>query len=163
LGSNVRHPRHGAPAKVLRAALDALEEVGLEVVAASPIVDSVPLGPSLRRFANAAAIIARDVAPPSLLDTLQAIETAFGRRRQGQAWRARVLDLDIVLWSGGAWTSPDLAVPHRRFRQRGFVLSPAVVIARAWRDPLTGLTVAQLAARLTRPRPAPTSPSGAGP
>jgi 2-amino-4-hydroxy-6-hydroxymethyldihydropteridine diphosphokinase len=58
-----------------------------------------------------------------------------------------VLDLDIVLWSGGAWSSPDLTVPHIAFRERGFVLDPAAAIAPAWRDPVSGLTLRQLAAR----------------
>jgi len=39
------------------------------------------------------------------------------------------------------------------FRTRRFVLDPAVEIAGHWRDPLTGLSLRHLAARLTRPRP----------
>jgi 2-amino-4-hydroxy-6-hydroxymethyldihydropteridine diphosphokinase len=59
-----------------------------------------------------------------------------------------VLDLDIVLWSGGAWASPGLTIPHPRFRTRQFVLGPAASIAPTWRDPLSGLTLRQLAYRL---------------
>jgi 2-amino-4-hydroxy-6-hydroxymethyldihydropteridine diphosphokinase len=81
---------------------------------------------------------------------LQSIEARFGRRRRGQRWRARVLDLDIVLWSGGAWASPGLIVPHVAFRERLFVLGPAAKIAGDWRDPVTGLSLRQLLARLKR-------------
>jgi 7,8-dihydro-6-hydroxymethylpterin-pyrophosphokinase len=45
--------------------------------------------------------------------------------------------------------------PHPQFRRRAFVLGPACAIARGWRDPVSGLTLAQLHARLTRRRPLP--------
>ena len=139
---------------MLRAALQALDaEPGMVLEAASPIVASAPLGPSRRRYANAAAILASDLAPPALLDRLHALEQRFARRRRGRRWGARTLDLDIVLWSEGQWTSPGLTVPHPAYRERLFVLAPALAIARAWRDPLTGLTVAHLATRLRRPCP----------
>lgn len=133
----------------------AMEQAGLAVLAASPIIASAPLGPSLRRYANAAALVRTDLAPPALLDALQHIEHAFGRKRRGRRWRERVLDLDIVLWGGGTWRSRRLTIPHPEWRRRAFVLVPARAIAPAWRDPATGLAVAQLAARLTRRGPAP--------
>jgi 2-amino-4-hydroxy-6-hydroxymethyldihydropteridine diphosphokinase len=39
-------------------------------------------------------------------------------------------------------------VPHPRFRERRFVLEPLASIAPEMIDPVTGLTVAQLLARL---------------
>ena len=154
LGSNRRHSRWGAPEKVLRAALD---ELGVAV--ASPVISSAPMGPSRRRYANAVARLRTDELPPELLARLKAMERHFGRRRGGQRWGSRVLDLDIVLWSGGAWASSGLVVPHVAFRERDFVLGPALAVAPRWRDPLTGLTLRQLHARrnrrLTRPLPLP--------
>lgn len=140
LGSN-RRGRHGAPEAELRAALDAIGGV----VKASPIIATAPLGPSRRRFANAAALIETAEAPPELLARLKTIERDFGRRR-GRRWDARVIDLDIILWSGGAWASPGLVIPHPQFRRRGFVLRPLSAIVPHWRDPLTGRTIRQLAA-----------------
>jgi 2-amino-4-hydroxy-6-hydroxymethyldihydropteridine diphosphokinase len=130
-----------------------LAEAGLEVLALSPVIDSAPVGPSRRRYANAAAIVLSELAPERLLDVLQSVERRFGRSARGERWRARVLDLDIVLWSGGRWRSPRLAIPHPLFRHRSFVLAPAAAIAPLWRDPATGRTVRQLHARLLRPRP----------
>lgn len=155
LGSNKRHHRHGSPPRVLRAALRALADAGLIIERAAPVLSSRPLGPSLRRYANSAAVIATDRRPEDLLGVLKAVERAFGRRRAGQRWSSRVLDLDLVLWSGGAWSSPGLTVPHASFRERDFVLAPALAVAPAWRDPLTQLSLRQLKARLTRPRPKP--------
>ncbi|MBN8484613.1 MAG: 2-amino-4-hydroxy-6-hydroxymethyldihydropteridine diphosphokinase [Sphingomonadales bacterium] len=155
LGSNMRHVRHGSPERVLAAALAALERKGVKVLAAAPVIRSAPLGPSRRRYANGAALIGTKLDPAELLDLLKAVERRFGRTRGGQRWASRVLDLDIVLWSGGAWSSPGLTVPHAAFRQRTFVLAPALAIAPDWRDPLTALSLRQLHARLTRPRPLP--------
>lgn len=155
LGSNQPHPRHGPPRRVLAAALVALSADGLKVIAASPVIESSPVGPSQRRYANGAAIIETLLAPPRLLERLQAIEARFGRKRRGQRWRARVLDLDIVLWSAGAWWDPDLTIPHPLFRERDFVLGPATRVAPRWRDPITNLRLTQLHSRLTRPHPLP--------
>ncbi len=151
LGSNRRHHRIGRPDKVLAAALLALAADGQDVLAAAPIIETPPIGPSLRRYANGAAIIASPLQPDALLALLKRLEARFGRRR-GQRWSARTLDLDIILWSGGSWYSPSplLIVPHPAYRTRNFVLRPALAIAPHWRDPLTGLTIAQLHHRATR-------------
>lgn len=155
LGSNQRHVRFGAPEKVLIAALAELDSKSVKVLSAARIIRSTPLGPSLRRYANGAALVKSKLSPPDLLARLKRIEHKFGRRRSGQRWSARVLDLDLVLWSGGAWSSAGLTIPHPEFRLRSFVLRPAAAIAPRWHDPLTGLSLRQLHARLTRPRPAP--------
>ncbi len=124
------------------------------VRARSPVIDTAPMGAARRRFANAVAELESELSPPDLLRALKRLERDFGRRR-GRAWGDRVLDLDIVLWTGGEWQSRDLAIPHRGLAARGFVLGPATAIAPDWCDPVTGLTLRQLQARLTRPRPLP--------
>jgi len=159
LGSNMRHPRHGPPRRVLAAAFAALDHGRQDVLAISRVIETPPLGPSRRRYANAAALVRSKRTPHEMLARLHKIERRFGRRRTGSAWRARVLDLDIVLWSGGAFAGhdgkADLVIPHPFFRARRFVLDPAAQIAGGWRDPLTGLSIRQLRARLTKPRAAP--------
>lgn len=157
-GSN-RPGRHGAPDREITAALSALPGG----VTAAPIIASAPLGPSIRRFANTAVVVKTSLTPPELLQILKAIERRWGRRT-GRRWGARVLDLDIILWSGGVYDTPDLTIPHSAFRQRAFVLSPIVKLTPDWRDPRSGLTMRQLHARLTRRRALPRrSGAGAGP
>ncbi|AMG74699.1 2-amino-4-hydroxy-6-hydroxymethyldihydropteridine diphosphokinase [Sphingopyxis granuli] len=152
LGSNRRHARHGDPRRVLLAALAAMESVGIEPVDASAIIASAPLGPSRRRYANAVALVASPLSPPEMLDRLKAIEAAFGRRK-GQRWSARTLDLDILLWSGGAWSDAALTIPHPEMARRLFVLRPLTTIAPRWRHPLAQHSIRQLLRRLERPRP----------
>jgi 2-amino-4-hydroxy-6-hydroxymethyldihydropteridine diphosphokinase len=152
LGSNVRHHRYGRPEQVLAAALEALGDAGIKVKRAARPIRSAPLGPSRRCYANTAAVVHTRLDPDELLDALKAIERQFGRRRGGQRWGSRVLDLDVVLWSEGAWASPGLTVPHPNFRMRTFVLAPAIRIAPRWRDPVSGLSLRQLAGRLRSSR-----------
>ncbi len=144
LGSN-RPGRHGPPEREIAAAIAALGGV----TTVSPILRTPPLGPSKRRFANAVAMIETSESPPELLARLKAIERGFGRR-PGLRWSARVIDLDIVLWSDGAWRGPGLTIPHPQFRARTFVLDPLARIAPDWRDPLTGRSVRQLRALLAK-------------
>lgn len=156
LGSN-RRSRHGSPVATLRAAIAALDPMLV-----SPIRTTPALGPAGRSFANAVAIVDSALEPDQLLAGLKAIERGFGRR-PGRRWGPRVLDLDIILWSGGAWGGPGPILPHPEFRSRAFVLGPLAEIAPGWRDPLTGATVRQLLARLTAPRPVPRSRGRSGP
>lgn len=151
LGSN-RRGRHGSPAAEIAAALAALGAAGIAVESVSSIVLTPAIGPSIRRFANAAALVATDLAPPALLARLKMIEAASGRRR-GRRWGARVIDLDILLWSGGRWASRGLTIPHPAFRQRDFVLRPLATIAPGWRDPVTLRSVRVLARAVDRRRP----------
>lgn len=146
LGSNQRHHLYGRPREVVSAAMEELSALGT-VSARSPIISTAPLGPARRRFANAACVIESEYDPPSLLAGLKRLERDLGRR-SGRRWGDRVLDCDIVLWTGGQFASRALTIPHREFARRAFVLSPAARIAPDWRDPVSGLTLRQLAARV---------------
>ena len=150
LGSNRRHGRHGAPAGVLRAAIATLEAEGLRITAVSPILATPALGPAGRAFANAALLAETPLDPPALLALLKRTERSFGRR-PGRRWGPRVLDLDIILWSGGAFRSRRLSIPHRETARRAFVLTPLASIAPRWR--LGSGNVTQALARLDRARP----------
>ena len=147
LGSNQRHPHYGSPARVVEAAI-----AQLTPITRSRIISSTAIGPSQRRYANAAILIESDLCPPALLIHLKATERAFGRRAGGRRWAARVLDLDIILWSGGIWADKVLTIPHPAYRLRGFVLGPLCEVAAWWRDPLSHFLPSQQKARLDRKR-----------
>ena len=147
LGSNQRHHRYGSPARVVEAAI-----AQLTPITRSRIISSTAIGPSQRRYANAVIMIESNLYPPVLLIHLKATERAFGRRAGGRRWAARVLDLDIILWSGGIWADKVLTIPHPAYRLRGFVLGPLCEVAAWWRDPLTHFLPSQQKARLDRKR-----------
>lgn len=152
LGSNRRHPIYGDPRAVLSAAVHTLDSDVAQIVDVSPIIASDPVGPSKRRYANAAILIASPLSPPELLDLLKKIESLFGTRR-GQRWSSRVLDLDILLWSEGIWSDERLNIPHIEMINRKFVLAPLAEIAPNWRHPLRFHTIRQILSRLQRRYP----------
>jgi len=152
LGSNRPHGRHGRPADVVRAAIEALGRQGLAIRRVSHVIRTPAMGPSDRDFANAAVLVESALAPPALLTLLQRVEHGFGRRRY-RRWGARVLDLDILAWSGGGWVSRGLTIPHIGLATRDFALDPAAGIAPGWRHARHNLTLRQLRARLRKPRP----------
>jgi 2-amino-4-hydroxy-6-hydroxymethyldihydropteridine diphosphokinase len=150
LGSNRRHHRHGRPVGVIEAAIAALDaQFGL--FDASPIITNPAMGGAGRDFANAAAIVESRLPPRDMLAALKAIERRFGRRR-GKRWGERVLDLDILAWSGGRYEGRTLTIPHPGLASRRFALAPLAAIAPRWR-PAGNLTFAQLEYRLRRAAP----------
>ena len=151
LGSNRRHVRHGRPAGVVEAAIARLD-AEYELFDASPIVLTRAVGGAGRDFANAVALVESELQPLDLLQQLKGVERSFGRR-PGRRWGARVLDLDLVAWSGRKLTSRRLTIPHPRLKERAFVLGPLAAIAPGWRID-GGLSVRQLASRLGKRRPA---------
>jgi 2-amino-4-hydroxy-6-hydroxymethyldihydropteridine diphosphokinase len=150
VGSNRPHGRFGRPPQVVETAIARLDrDFGL--FDASQILLNRAHGGAGRDFANAVALVESDFEPPEMLRALKHIEREFGRRR-GRRWASRVLDLDIVDWSGGPWRSPALTIPHPAAASRAFVIEPLASVAPGWR--LTGtLTVRQLSHRLARRRP----------
>ncbi len=152
LGSNQRHHSLGSPVRIVAHAFDALEMTDIALYAASSIITSRPIGPSQRAYANAAAIILTPLPPPMLLKRLKSLEAHFGRRRAGQKWRTRILDLDIILWSGGVYAGrgESLQIPHPEMQRRRFVLQPARKIAANWRDPISGMRIKHLFTRINR-------------
>lgn len=142
LGSNA-----GNRAAHLDWAVSRLREVvdGLEV---SSYIETAPVGVAPQAdFLNAAAAGYTALAPRALLDRLLALEAERGRVRVA-AGDPRPLDLDVILYGALTIDEPGLVVPHPRFRDRAFVLTPLAEIAPSWIDPGTGKTVAELSRAL---------------
>jgi 2-amino-4-hydroxy-6-hydroxymethyldihydropteridine diphosphokinase len=148
LGSNRPHGRFGLPEEVLRAAVAELGKIG-QITSRSRIHRTAAVGPAGRSFANAAILLETGFAPEALLARLKALERRFGRRG-GRRWGPRVLDLDIILWSGGRFRSSTLDIPHPQMAQRRFVLGPLSEIAPDWPVAGTALRVRHLARRVGR-------------
>ena len=122
-------------------------------LAVSEFVDTAPCGGgggAGPRFLNGAAVGWSAAEPAALLARLHAIEDARGRRRPFPN-APRTLDLDLVLMGGLVVSTPALTLPHPRFRARRFVLEPLAAVAPELVDPVTGLSVRALLARLGQP------------
>ena len=142
LGSNL-----GDRASHLGFALERLRPL-VQDIRVSTFIDTDPVGVGAQPlFLNGAAAGATRLRPRELLHALLSIEHDRGRERPFQG-APRTLDLDLVLYGDSIISEPGLAVPHPRFRERAFVLAPLAEIGAEMRDPVTGLTVAQLWERL---------------
>jgi len=120
LGSNLEDP-----ARQLQAACDALaREAAIRIRGVSSVVRSAAVGPGQQPdYLNAVVAVSTALAAETLLDRLQAIEQAQGRKRSVR-WSPRTLDLDLLLYGEQQIRSPRLQVPHPAMAQRHFVLYP---------------------------------------
>jgi 2-amino-4-hydroxy-6-hydroxymethyldihydropteridine diphosphokinase len=150
IGSNRPHGRYGRSPQVVEAAIARLDQ-DFGLFDSSPILLNPAHGAAGRDFANAVALVESSLGPPEMLRRLKQTESEFGRRR-GRRWGPRVLDLDLVLWSGGKFRSRRLMVPHPQLEKRGFVLQPLAAVSPYWRV-RGSLNVRHLAHRLARKRP----------
>jgi len=114
----------------------------------SRFIETEPVGVGDQpAFLNGAAAGRTSLQPRVLLEYMLEVERARGRERPFPG-AARSIDLDLVLYGLATIAETGLTVPHPRFRDRAFVLGPLAEIAPHMRDPVTGLTVVELWARL---------------
>lgn len=128
LGDRLQHLRSAA------AQLHATPDI--EVIAASRIYETAPLGPSEHPFLNAALELRTHMEPRALLEILLEVERAHGRLRD-EKWAARTLDLDLLLYRtpgphSTTLDEPGLTLPHPELHRRDFVLVPLVDLGLNW-------------------------------
>ncbi len=142
LGANIPSAA-GTPAKTFHAALQTLEQAGLEPVSLSPFYETEAWpDPSDPPFLNAVAAFKTRLQPIALLTLLHEVETQFGRKRSAPN-APRELDLDLLDYDGQV-VEGMVILPHPRIAQRRFVLEPLAQAAPGWRHPVTGHTVEAL-------------------
>lgn len=122
LGSNL-----GDPIQQIIDARSAL--LALECVSSgrcSSLYLSSPVGYSEQaNFINCVVEVQADAPAHRLLEEMQEIETAMGRRRvSGNQNAPRLIDLDLLLYDDQAINTEQLIVPHPRMHERLFVLVP---------------------------------------
>lgn len=126
LGSNV-----GDSAANLRSAVEALEAVGIAVLARASIYRTAPQGEVLDQpdFLNSAIKIETDLAPLELLDVCKRIEREHGRDPDGIRHGPRPIDIDVLMLGDEPFESERLTLPHREISTRRFVLEPLLELA----------------------------------
>lgn len=147
LGANLPSPLHGGPRETLEAALLALGEAGLKVVARSAWYETAPVPVSDQPwYVNGVARVATDLPPGDVLDLLHGIEAAFGRVRT-EVNAPRVLDLDLLAYGDTVSTGWPV-LPHPRLSERAFVLQPLAYVAPDWRHPVSGADIDRMLAAI---------------
>ncbi|MEM7083637.1 MAG: 2-amino-4-hydroxy-6-hydroxymethyldihydropteridine diphosphokinase [Pseudomonadota bacterium] len=126
IGSNLDGPRE----HVAKAFVELGEVSATCVVSRSPCFYSDPVGPPGQPdYVNAVVGLLTQLEPEALLDALHEVEQRHDRRRDGERWGARTLDLDILAFGNQVIRSARLTVPHPELSRRAFVLVPWRAIA----------------------------------
>lgn len=140
IGSNID------PRPNLEEALAALDtHPHLRVEAVSSLYQTKAVGPPGQPdFLNAAVVVSTDLEPAQFRSRLRALETRLGRKRTGDAFAPREIDLDLVLFDdvarsfeGWELPHPNLLLPH--------VLVPVAEVAGDWTPPGFAQTLGTLA------------------
>ena len=116
LGSNL-----GDRDTFLRQAVEEIARLpATEVVAASEVEETAPLGPAGQDpYLNQMLLVRTSLGPRALLDGLLAIEQRMGRTRT-ERWGSRTIDLDIVRYGEEVVREPGLVIPHPELPNRDF-------------------------------------------
>ena len=140
-------------ATIVQAVTRLAQADGVEVTAASTLVETVALTPSgpdasAPSYLNGVVLVETTLQPEQLLELANSIETDLGRVR-GERWADRTLDIDLVDVEGIALESERLTLPHPRAAERTFVLAPWLEVDAD--AVLNGSRVSDLLARLEGP------------
>ena len=94
-------------------------------------------------FLNQVLEIECALSPQSLLQKINEIEEALGRKRLIK-WGSRIIDIDILYYGELIVDTEDLIIPHPENQNRNFVLVPMTEIAPDFLHPAFHLTQSQL-------------------
>ena len=110
----------------LEAAVGALIERGIELLASSSVYETEPVGliTQQRQFLNACLRIDSELDPEQLLDTCKQIERELGRGQDGIRHGPRPIDVDVLILDRVQYRSERLTLPHPEIAKRRFVLVP---------------------------------------
>jgi 2-amino-4-hydroxy-6-hydroxymethyldihydropteridine diphosphokinase len=137
----------GDPLSQAQGALSHIAQLpSTRIVTVSSWYRSKAIGPEQPDYLNGVACIETTLPPIDLLDGLQQVELAQGRRRL-QHWGPRTLDLDLLLYDDVCLHSERLTLPHAQLALRNFVVVPLLEIAPQLTLP-DGRTLAAIAVQL---------------
>ncbi|MBO7646980.1 MAG: 2-amino-4-hydroxy-6-hydroxymethyldihydropteridine diphosphokinase [Bacteroidales bacterium] len=124
LGSNIE-PR----GFYLQMAVFKMKETVGEVLRASSVIETPSWGFDAPPFLNQVVVIRTKLAPLALLDELQRIERALGRKEKSTVvdgnpcYHDRTIDLDILDYDHQVYHDERLTLPHPKIAEREFVLA----------------------------------------
>jgi len=139
LGSNI-----GNRLESLNEACRLLEAQAGHILQRSHVYETQPWGnPDQPYFLNMAVRLKTQLEPEELLRATQQIESELGRIRE-KKWEARIIDIDLILFSDLVIQTPALTLPHPEMHLRNFVLVPLLDIAAEWHHPVLKQTLETL-------------------
>lgn len=90
-----------------------------------PLLPSGHKGPQQAPYANGVWRLECPMDARELkFEVLRSVEESMGRRRGGDRYAERSIDLDLILFGGLVVKERDLQIPHREIWERPFVAAP---------------------------------------
>lgn len=133
LGSN-----QGNKLENLQQAVDLIAEKIGAVIKISGVYKTESWGFKSDDFLNICIQISTGLNPENLLKSIHEIEVLLGRKRASETgYKARIIDIDILLFDTEIIISKELMVPHKEMLNRKFVLVPLAEIAPNIIHPIT--------------------------
>jgi 2-amino-4-hydroxy-6-hydroxymethyldihydropteridine diphosphokinase len=107
----------------------AVEELGDSLMAQSQVFETAPVGgPEQGAYLNMVVAVDTSLDPFAMLRRCQRIE-ALALRQRIVHWGPRTLDVDLLFFDDFTISSPELTIPHPRYAERRFVLTPLAEVA----------------------------------
>jgi len=108
----------------------AVAELGAGIVAKSQVYETAPVGGPQDQgaYLNMVVAVETSLDPFAMLRRCQRIESLALRQRVVH-WGPRTLDVDLLFFDDYSISSPDLTIPHPRYAERRFVLTPLSEVA----------------------------------
>lgn len=147
LGSNI-DPERNMPAAFARLA----RHPHLTLVGRSRVYSTEPVGGQgpQPRFANAAVHLHTHLTPGQLRRALRELEAEMGRVRTADKYAPRPIDMDIVLYDDFVGSVDGSPIPDPDLLRHPHVAIPCGALAPERRHPITGQTLAEIAATMDR-------------
>jgi len=132
----------------LKSAIRKLGQLG-EVSTRSKIYESPAWGyEDDRSYLNMCCAVSTELSIEAIHNATLEIEVALGRetskRKQGEPYRPRMIDIDILFFNEEVIKTDALIIPHPQLHLRNFVLRPLVDIAPDFRHPSLGVSMLEL-------------------
>jgi len=125
LGSNL-----GNKLKNLQQAIHLIDEKIGSIAKISSVYKTASWGFDSEDFYNICIQVSTGLNPENLIQEIGKIEVSLGRKRTTEKqYKARTIDIDVLLFDNEIIFSKELIVPHKEMLNRKFVMVPLVEIA----------------------------------
>lgn len=126
----------------------AKKEISLKVghiIIESNIYETEPIGFSAdNNFLNQVIVVKTTLEAENILNIILKIENSLGRKRTGNGYSSRTIDIDILYYNNDIINKPNLIIPHPRIQERKFTLLPLSEIAADYIHPVLKVNQQQL-------------------
>jgi 2-amino-4-hydroxy-6-hydroxymethyldihydropteridine diphosphokinase len=140
LGTNL-----GDRTENLETAIEKIRETIGPVVASSSVYETEPWRfKSENKFLNMVIEVKTSLKPSGLLGRMLMIESLMGRIREGNEYKSRIIDIDILFYGDRIIKTKALHVPHPAIPDRRFVLVPLCEISPDYIHPILKKSIQKL-------------------